>query len=61
MKPPLTFLFALLISISFGQNPEGKIDPILLEKTAGCAEAEFIVVMSEQADIAPAKGLKKKE
>ncbi|GAB4255705.1 MAG: hypothetical protein Kow0027_22530 [Saprospiraceae bacterium] len=61
MKPQLTFLFALLISISFGQNPEGKIDPVLLEKTAGGAEAEFIVVMSEQADIAPAKGLKKKE
>lgn len=60
MKPLLTFLFALLFSISFGQNPEGNIDPILLEKTAGGAETEFIVVMNEQADIAPAKGLKSK-
>ncbi len=61
MKPTFTILFALLFAAAFGQNPEGKIDPILWEKTAGGAEAEFIVVMSEQADIAPAKGLKSKE
>lgn len=61
MKHLHLFLFTLLFTSAFGQNPGATIDHILLEKTEDGAVAEFIVVMREQADVAPAKRIMKKE
>ncbi|HET9315069.1 MAG TPA: S8 family serine peptidase, partial [Vicinamibacteria bacterium] len=37
--------------------PEDKVTPWVLQKTASGAQAEFLVVMADQADLAPARAL----
>jgi serine protease AprX len=42
---------------AFGAVPEDKVTPWVMQKTAAGAQAEFLVVMAEQADLTPARAL----
>src|ERR1700736_2301648 len=60
-------LFALLsFAASASRGPiqnaaMGKIAPWVLERTAGAKQAEFLVVLADQADLSGAKALKTKQ
>lgn len=61
MRTLIACTIALFSLPVFGQHARAEIDPIVVEKTADGALAEFIVLMEEQAAIAPAKGIRGKE
>ena len=64
----LAFVLASLLSINFkppalaqSQEAAGKIAPWVLDRTAGNQEAEFLVVLADQADLSGAAALQTKE
>lgn len=64
----INFCFSLLLALLIGSTVAAqsvdwklKVDPILLQHTEGGAQAEMLVILTEQADLSGAKLLHKKD